>query len=374
MGVPARKRLIQGAGISGPGNQGKGAPSPVGLGLFQHHLPPPWSPGTSNHRPPKGSSLPPTEPAAKVGTVYVCVCVRTCARTRICPSTPLEMTLNTPRSLTLPEEGTGYGAGRARGDSELPPQKATLRHTHASCHGTSDTDTGSMRVSTHTCEHTYTSPPYMPGRPLAHHCFHHSKHPLRPSLRNCPTGNGAQEVRCHCPGAHPWQQRMGAGAVRNSERMPPTPLPKQAPPRPSHPQRLSPCAPPSARAKDSTQGLAWGQPGQGSCQNSGPRRGLCPAAQHPPLPPRPGWAGTKPAPEQPGNEGTPRRDVGAQSSLAPKRPSSGPEECLAPGLVRDSQPQETPILGGRRSGNTVQAGQVGGQLLLWGRQRTPGRW
>ena len=141
--------------------------------------------------------------------------------------------------------------------------------THTPRHGTSDTNTGSMHVSIHACEHIYTSPPYMPGRPLAHHCFHHSTHPLHLSLRNCPTGNGAQEVRCHYPGAHPWQQRMEAGAVRNSERMPPTPLPKQAPPRPSHPQGLSPCAPPSARAKDSTQSLAWGQPGQGSCQKSG---------------------------------------------------------------------------------------------------------
>ena len=138
------------------------------------------------------------------------------------------------------------------------------------------------------------------------------------------------------PQGTPLAAEGGGRAVRNSERMPPTPLPRQAPPRLSHPQRLSPCAPPSARAKDSTQGLAWGQPGQGSCQKSGPCRGLCPAAQHPPLPPRPGWARTKPAPEQPGNEGTPRRDVGAQGSLAPKRPSSGPEVCLDPGPVRDS--------------------------------------
>ena len=173
------------------------------------------------------------------------------------------------------------------------------------------------------------------------------------------------------PRGTPLAAEGGGRAVRNSERMPPTPLPRQAPPRLSHPQRLSPCAPPSARAKDSIQGLAWGQPGQGSCQKSGPCRGLCPAAQHPPLPPRPRWARTKPAPEQPGNEGTPRRDVRAQGSLAPKRPSSGPEECLDPGPVRDSQPQETPILGGRRSGNTVQAGQVGEQLLPWGCQRTP---
>ena len=40
MGVPARKGLIQGGRISGPGNQGKGAPSPVGPGLFQAPPPP----------------------------------------------------------------------------------------------------------------------------------------------------------------------------------------------------------------------------------------------------------------------------------------------------------------------------------------------
>ena len=48
--------------------------------------------------------------------------------------------------------------------------------THTPRHGTSDTNTGSMHVSIHACEHIYTSPPYMPGRPLAHHCFHHSTH------------------------------------------------------------------------------------------------------------------------------------------------------------------------------------------------------
>ena len=302
--------------------------------------------------------------------VCVCVCARARARVhkRICPSTRLEMTPNTPKSLTLPEEGTGYGAGRARGDSELPPQKAIPRHTHTSCHGT-----GSMRVSIHACEHTYTSPPYMPGRPLAHHCFHHSTHPLHLSLRNCPTGNGAQEVRCHCLGAHPWQQRMTAGAVRNSERMPLTPLPKQAPPRPSHPQGLSPCAEPSARAKDSTQSLAWGQPGQGSCQKSGPPRGLCPAAKHPPLPPRPGWAGTKSAPEQPGNEGTPRRDVGAQGSLDPKRPSSGRQECPAPGLVRDSQPQGTPSWERGGAGTQSRQGRWESSFSCGAAREPPGR-
>ena len=68
-------------------------------------------------------------------------------------------------------------------------RKPHPHHTHTSCHGTSDTDTGSMRVSIHACEHTYTSPPYMPGRPPAHHCFHHGTQPLRPSIRNCPTGS-----------------------------------------------------------------------------------------------------------------------------------------------------------------------------------------
>ena len=96
LGVPAKKGLIQGARISGPGNQGKVAPPPQwALASSRHHLPilglqePPTNPP-----PPKARHFLPLSRCQSRDSVCVCVCVCVCVRACTHTNLPLYLPID----------------------------------------------------------------------------------------------------------------------------------------------------------------------------------------------------------------------------------------------------------------------------------------
>lgn len=89
--------------------------------------------------------------------------------------------------------------------------------THASSHGTSNTDTGSVQVSMHAGVHTHTHSPTRQAdlcpdlSPTTTSAAIITAHAPPPSLGKCPAGNGAQEMRCHRPGHTLGRRGVGAG-------------------------------------------------------------------------------------------------------------------------------------------------------------------
>ena len=152
-------------------------------------------------------------------------------------------------------------------------------------------------------------------------------------------------MRCHRPGHTLGSRGVGAGAVRNSERMPPCRSPRTGPPQtvPSSAAQ-SLCSTLKARAEGQHPGPGQGAAWPGRMPESGPLGVLCPSCPTPPLAPdaRLGQGGQERnlCQDNQGIEGPPpRRDPGARGrgpAWPQKKRSSGPEEQLAPGPARDT--------------------------------------
>lgn len=179
---------------------------------------------------------------------------------------------------------------------------------HASCHAHL-AHSSSVRVSTRTHTHnptyclTKASPTYCPPLPQAPPLWHALSFPASEAAHRKP----AQETRhgsLGTPRAAEAQQEGLSGSLKGCLLQEQTP-PRDSPPVP-HPQSLGRTAP-----------KAWvEQPGLGTGQGQDLLEASTPAAQHPPLPPMPGWvwvAGGEALTGAARNRRTPRKDPGAWS-------------------------------------------------------------